>query len=86
MCMIIIFSLYLMMIIVTTLTLGLQPRQGLARVRAKREAWESHFMLLGVHESVRERTLTLPSELPFWEWSLGGLLNIERAIAGVKTH
>jgi hypothetical protein len=28
--------------------LGLQPRQGLARVRAKREAWESHFMLLRV--------------------------------------
>jgi hypothetical protein len=24
-------------------------------------------MLLGVQKSVRERTLTLPSEFPFWE-------------------
>jgi hypothetical protein len=30
---------------VTTLTLGLRPRQGLTRVRAKKEARESHFML-----------------------------------------
>jgi hypothetical protein len=34
--------------IVATLTLGSQPRQGLARVRAKREAQESHLMLPGV--------------------------------------
>jgi len=47
--------------------LGLQPRQGLAKVRAKREAQESHFMLPGVQESVREWTLTLPSELLVWE-------------------
>jgi hypothetical protein len=33
---------------VTTLTLGSQPRQGLARVRAKREARKSHLMLPGV--------------------------------------
>jgi hypothetical protein len=31
-----------------TLALGLLPRQGLARVRAKREARESHLMFLGV--------------------------------------
>jgi hypothetical protein len=54
-------------IIVITLTLGSWPRQGLARLRAKREARESHIMLLGVQKSVREWTLTLPSELPFWE-------------------
>jgi hypothetical protein len=30
---------------VTTLTSGSQPRQGLTRVRVKKEAWESHFML-----------------------------------------
>jgi hypothetical protein len=30
---------------VATLTLGSQPRQGLAKVRAKSEACESHFML-----------------------------------------
>jgi hypothetical protein len=39
---------------VTTLALGLQPRQGFVKVRAKCEAHESHFMLLGVLESVRE--------------------------------
>ncbi len=35
-------------VIVTTLALGLRPRQRLARVRAKREARESHLVLLGV--------------------------------------
>jgi len=39
---------------VATLTLGSRPRQGLAKVWAKSEAQESHFMLLGVQESVRE--------------------------------
>jgi hypothetical protein len=33
---------------VVTLTLGSQPKQGLAKVRAKSEAWESYFMLLGM--------------------------------------
>ncbi len=33
---------------VTTLALGLRPKQMFARVRAKREAWESNLMLLGV--------------------------------------
>ncbi len=28
---------------------------------------ESHFMLLGVQKSVREWTLTFPSEFPLWE-------------------
>ncbi len=31
-------------IFVVTLTLGSRPKQGLAKVRAKNEAWESHFM------------------------------------------
>jgi hypothetical protein len=44
---------------VATLALGLQPRQGLVKVWAKYEVRESHFMLLGVQESVREWTLTL---------------------------
>jgi len=34
--------------VVTTLTLGSRPRQKLARVRAKREARESHLMFLGM--------------------------------------
>jgi len=54
-------------IIVVTLTLGSQPRQGLAKVWAKKEAQESHFMLPGVQESVREWTFTLPNEFPPWE-------------------
>jgi hypothetical protein len=30
---------------VATVALGSQLKQGLAKVRAKNEAWESHFML-----------------------------------------
>jgi hypothetical protein len=42
----IIFSMLKILIqYVATLALGLQPRQGLAKVRAKNKAWESHFML-----------------------------------------
>jgi len=52
---------------VVTLALGLRPKQGFGKVWAKREAWESHLMLLGVWENVRERTFTLPREFPFWE-------------------
>jgi hypothetical protein len=58
---------------VITLTLGLRLRYGLTtKVRAydgatKNETWESHFMLLGVRESVKEWTSTFPSELPLWE-------------------
>jgi hypothetical protein len=46
-------------IIVATLAFGSRPKQGLAREWAKKEA----------HECARvwEWTLTLPSELPFWE-------------------
>jgi hypothetical protein len=40
---------------------------GLVKVQAKSEAQESHFMLSGVWENVREWTSTLPSELPLWE-------------------
>ncbi len=54
-------------IIVATLTLGLWPRQGLTKLWAKSEAQESHFMLPGVWESVREWTSTLPNELSLWE-------------------
>ncbi len=53
-------------ICVVTLALGLRPRQGLTKVRAKREAWESHLMLPGVQKSVRELTFTLPSGSLKW--------------------
>jgi hypothetical protein len=52
---------------VATLVLGSRPKQGLAKVQAKSEAWGSHFMLLGVQESVKEWTPTFPSELPLWK-------------------
>jgi hypothetical protein len=52
---------------VVTLALGSRPKQGLARLWAKREAQESHLMFPGVQKNVREWTLTLPSEFPFWE-------------------
>jgi hypothetical protein len=52
---------------VATRALGLQPRQGLAKVWAKCEGWEAHFMLSGMWGSVREWTPTLPNELPLWE-------------------
>jgi hypothetical protein len=41
-------------IIVATLILGSRLKQGLARLRAKREARGSHLMFLGVQKSVRE--------------------------------
>jgi hypothetical protein len=40
------FFTMLMLVCVATLALGLRPKQGLAKVRAKYEARESHFMLL----------------------------------------
>jgi hypothetical protein len=52
---------------VATLALGSWPRQGVARLRAKRKTHESHHMLLGMPKSVREWTLTLQSEFPCWE-------------------
>jgi len=39
---------------IATLALGLRPRQGLVRLRAKREARGSHFMFPGVQKNVRE--------------------------------
>jgi hypothetical protein len=52
---------------IITLALGLQLRQGVARLQDKRKTRESHHMLLGTPKSVREWSLTLPSELPCWE-------------------
>jgi len=52
---------------VATLTLGSRPKQGLAKVRAKSEVQESHFIFMEVQESVREWTPTLPNELQHWE-------------------
>jgi hypothetical protein len=40
--------------IVVTLALSSQPKQALARLRAKRKAQESHLMFLGIQKSVKE--------------------------------
>jgi hypothetical protein len=39
---------------VAILALGSRPRQGVARLRAKKGSWESCHMLPGVQESVGE--------------------------------
>ncbi len=39
---------FVLLINVVTLTLGSRPKQGLPKVRAKNEARESHFMLMGM--------------------------------------
>jgi hypothetical protein len=57
---------------IVTLALGLRPRQGLARVRAKREAQESHLMLPRVWESENENSHSQMSS-HFGSWSPGGL-------------
>jgi hypothetical protein len=49
------------------------------RVRAESEAWESHFMLLGVQESVREWTATSQVSSHFESWNPNGLLKIQRS-------
>jgi hypothetical protein len=56
------------------LSLGLATKARTWKGAGQELAWESHFMLLGVQESVRDWIPTLPSELPLWElesqWSL----------------
>ncbi len=59
-----VFSRWYISIVVSTLALGSRPKQGLAKVWAKNEAWESHSMLLGVWESVKEWTLHTPKWTP----------------------
>jgi hypothetical protein len=47
------------MAIVATITLGSRPRQGFAKMRAKSEAWESHFhafMSVGECEGMNPHT------------------------------
>ncbi len=55
-------------ICVGTLTLGLRPRQGVIRLRAKKKTRESHHTLPRMPKNVREWTLTFQRELPCWEF------------------
>jgi hypothetical protein len=60
--------------------LGLTTKARAYKGVGQEWAHESHFMLPGMQESVREWTPTLPSGSP------NGLLNLQRAIVGVKIH
>jgi len=71
---------------VTTLALGLWLRQGLAKVQAKMKP-KSHISCSRECKRVRK------NELPHSQlsshcgsWSFDGLLNLQKAISGVKTH
>ncbi len=55
-------------------------------MQAINEAWESHFMLPRVWESVKEELSHSQVSFHFGSWSLDGLLNIQRVIVGDKTH
>jgi hypothetical protein len=48
------YILRMNIVIVATLALGSQPKQGLARVQDKREAREAHLIPPRVQESVKE--------------------------------
>ncbi len=71
---------------VATLALGSRPRQGLAKVRAKKEARESHFMLPGVQRVWWKELSHSQVNSHVGSWSFGGLSNVQRAIEGVKIH
>ncbi len=62
-------------ICVATLALGSQPKQRLTRAQAKRSVRECEDE--DSHSQVSSH---------FGSWSLGGLLNLQRAISKVKTH
>jgi len=66
-----------MLIIVTTLALGSWPRQGLARLQAKRKPVNE-----GKCEGMNPHTPKGASTLGVW--SLGELLNLQKIIAGLK--
>ncbi len=74
---------------VVTLVLGSRPKQGLAKVWAKSEAQESHFMLPRMWECGRVwRNEPQHSKMSshFGSWNPDGPPNFQRAIAGVKPH
>jgi hypothetical protein len=69
---------------VATLALGSRPRQGLVRLRAKREARGSDLMLLGVQRVWRNEPSHSQVNSHFGSWSPNGLSNFQKAIAGVE--
>jgi hypothetical protein len=71
---------------VTTLALGSWPRQGLAKVRAKSEP-RSHISCYRKCKRVwRNEPPHSQMSSHFGSWSLNGLSNFQKLIAGVKNH
>jgi hypothetical protein len=66
-------------ITVATLALGLRSKQGLVRLQAKRKSG-SERKCEGMNPHTPKEASTLEV------WSPGGLPNLQRAIAGVKTQ
>jgi len=73
------FSIDQFMKCVATLALGSQPRQGFARLWAKKKPG-SEGKCEGMNLHIPKGAFTLGV------WSLGGLPNLQRKIAGVKTQ
>jgi hypothetical protein len=73
-------------ICVTTLTLSSRPRQGLARVRAKRKPRSR----ISCSKECRRVQGNEPSQSQvsshLENWSLDGFSNLQKTITGVKTH
>jgi hypothetical protein len=67
-------------------SLGLTPKAKDYKGACQEWARKSHFMFTGVQENVKEWTPRFPSELHFGSWNPNGFLNLQRAIAEVKTH
>jgi len=64
---------------VATLALGSRPKQGFARLWAKRKP-RSEGKCEGMNPHTPKKAFTLGV------WSPGGLLNLQRKLAGVKTQ
>jgi hypothetical protein len=74
------------MVHVVTLGLGLRPRQGLVRLQAKKEAWESRCMLWECRKVRGNEPSHFKGNFHFGSLSPSEFLNFQRAIAGVKTQ
>jgi hypothetical protein len=65
--------LYFEALIITTLTLGLQPKQGAWKGEGQKCNPGVKFTFPKVHENVREQAHTLPNGLSFWELKSQGI-------------
>jgi hypothetical protein len=66
--------------------LGLVIEARVCKVSGQKGSQESHNILPGVWEGVREWTFTPPREFHFGSWSPNGPLNFQRTITCIKTQ